>query len=55
MQGQVDNVLDKLHKCWDATKQPKQSSGDQNCQAFDSQLMNLQNMFDLIMPVDPDV
>ena len=55
VQGQVDNVLDKLHKCWDATRQPKQSSGDQNCQAFDSQLMNLQSMLGLIMPVDPDV
>lgn len=42
VRGQVDNLIDKLHKCWDATMQPKQSSGDQNCQAFDSQLGNLQ-------------
>jgi len=55
LQGQVFNMVDKLHKCWDATMQPKQSSGDQNCQAFDSQLTSLQNTLEGISPVDPDV
>jgi hypothetical protein len=40
-QSQWANGLDKLEKCWDATQQPKQSSGDQNCQAFVSQLSGL--------------
>jgi hypothetical protein len=34
------NGRDKLNKCFQATTQPKQSAGDQNCQAFDSQLSN---------------
>jgi len=51
---QVDNMIDKLHKCWDATQQPKQSSGDQNCQAFDSQLANLQQLLDQTPVIDPD-
>lgn len=54
VQGNVDNMIDKLHKCWDATQQPKQSSGDQNCQAFDSQLGNLQQLLDGTPVVDPD-
>lgn len=52
--SQVDNMIDKLHKCWDATQQPKQSSGDQNCQAFDSQLGNLQQLLDGTPVIDPD-
>jgi hypothetical protein len=31
------NGRDKLNKCIDATKDPKQSAGDQTCQAFTSQ------------------
>jgi len=31
------NARDKLNKCIDATKDPKQSAGDQTCQAFTSQ------------------
>ena len=54
IQGGVDNMIDKLHKCWDATQQPKQSSGDQNCQAFDSQLGNLQQLLDGTPVVEPD-
>jgi len=49
------NTTDKLHKCWDATQQPKQSSGDQNCQAFDSQLTGLQSTLDSVVPVGTDV
>ena len=55
LQGQVANMVDKLHKCWDATQQPKQSSGNQNCQAFDSQLTGLQSTLDGIMPYGTDV
>jgi hypothetical protein len=54
IQGNVANMIDKLHKCWDATQQPKQSSGDQNCQAFDSQLANLQQLLDQTPVIDPD-
>lgn len=35
-----DNGRDKLTKCIGASTQPKQSSGDQNCTAFRSQLTN---------------
>ena len=52
---QVVNMIDKLHKCWDATQIPKQSSGDQNCQAFDSQLENLEFLLNGITPQEPDV
>jgi hypothetical protein len=54
LQGNVTNMLDKLNKCWDATQQPKQSSGDQNCQAFDSQLGNLQQLLEQTPVVGPD-
>ena len=37
------NTLDKLDKCLDATIEPKQSSRNQNCQAYVSQFQNLQN------------
>ena len=54
LSDQTDNLIDKLRKCWDATQQPKQSSGDQNCQALDSQLSNLQQMLDLTLPNGAD-
>ena len=54
IQGNVANMIDKLHKCWGATQQPKQSSGDQNCQAFGSQLANLQQLLDQTPVIDPD-
>lgn len=41
LESQWVNGKDKLDKCWAATQQPKQSSGDQNCQAFVSQLSGL--------------
>jgi len=55
LQASIFNTVDKFNKCWDATQQPKQSSGNQTCQAFDSQLIGLQNELSGIMPVDPDV
>jgi hypothetical protein len=48
-------MVDKLHKCWDAAQQPKQSSSDQNCQAFDSHLANLQAFLDGVVPAGKDV
>lgn len=53
--GHVINMQDKLHKCWEAAKLPKQSSSDQNCQAFDSQLANLQAYVVLLTPNGPDI
>jgi hypothetical protein len=38
-----ENGTDKLAKCWDALKTPKQSAGDQNCSAWLSQTANLRN------------
>ena len=55
VQAKVLNATDKFYKCWDATLQPKQSSGDQNCQAFDSQLVDLENTLGQISPVGTDV
>lgn len=43
LQADWTNAKDKLDKCWSATQQPKQSSGNQNCSAFVSQLNNLRN------------
>lgn len=37
------NARDKLNKCLDATQQPKNSSLNQNCQAFNSQFTQYQN------------
>jgi hypothetical protein len=37
------NARDKLNKCLDATQQPKNSSLNQNCQAFESQFTQYQN------------
>jgi hypothetical protein len=37
------NTLDKLDKCLEATVDPKQSSRNQNCQAYVSQFQQLQN------------
>ena len=55
LQADVANTKDKLDKCWDATQQPKQSSGNQNCQAFDVQLAATQSDVAGLMPVGPDV
>jgi hypothetical protein len=55
VQSKVLNGADKFCKCWDATKQPKQSSGDQNCQTFDSQLADLETSLGQISPVGTDV
>ncbi len=41
---QLTNTLDKLDKCIDATKEPKQSSRNQTCQGFSSQFGNLQSV-----------
>lgn len=38
LQAQWANGKDKLDKCWDATKRPKQSAGAQNCTSFLSQI-----------------
>lgn len=37
------NTTDKFEKCWDALRQPKQSAGDQTCQAFESQLKKFES------------
>jgi hypothetical protein len=49
------NAKDKLDKCWGATQQPKQSSGDQNCQAFVSQLNGFESTLDgtVLFGTDP--
>ena len=41
--SQWGNAKDKLCKCLDAVAVPKQSAGDQNCQAFTSQLQNIRS------------
>ena len=53
VEGKVANMIDKLHKCWYAAQEPKQSARDQNCQAFYSQLSNLQELLDVIEPQAP--
>jgi hypothetical protein len=40
------NARDKLTKCLDATQQPKNSSLNQNCQAFNSQFLQYRNDLD---------
>ena len=51
------NAKDKLEKCWDATQQPKQSAGAQNCTAFVSQLNGLESTLNSVVapppPLDP--
>jgi hypothetical protein len=49
------NGKDKLDKCWDATQDPKQSSGSQNCQAFISQLTSFSNTLAGVAPFGPDL
>ena len=44
---------DKLTKCIGASTQPKQSSGDQNCSAFRSQLTNYRSTIEAIPPAVP--
>lgn len=46
------NGKDKLDKCVAATETPKQSSGDENCGAFDSQLTNYRDVV-LAAPANP--
>jgi hypothetical protein len=48
------NGKDKLDKCWEATQQPKQSSGSQNCQAFVSQLTGFSNTLAGVASFGPD-
>lgn len=47
------NGRDKLTKCIGASTQPKQSSGDQNCSAFRSQLTNYRSTIEAIPPAVP--
>lgn len=47
------NGRDKLTKCIGASTQPKQSSGDQNCTAFRSQLTNYRSTIEAIPPAVP--
>jgi hypothetical protein len=47
------NGRDKLTKCIGASTQPKQSSGDQNCTAFRSQLTNYRSTIEAIPPALP--
>jgi hypothetical protein len=48
------NGKDKLDKCIGASTQPKQSSGDQNCSAFQSQLANYRSAVSNAIAVGPD-
>jgi len=48
------NAKDKLDKCWDAMQQPKQSAGNQNCQAFVSQLNNFESALNGVTIFGPD-
>lgn len=52
--SQWDNAKDKLCKCLDAVSVPKQSSGDQNCQSFTSQLGNVKSTLEGAMTYGPD-
>jgi hypothetical protein len=49
------NGRDKLTKCIGASTQPKQSSGDQNCSAFRSQLANYRSTIEAIPAALPGV
>lgn len=48
--SQWANGRDKLNKCLGATVQPKQSSGDQTCQAFDTQFRAYQSALESMAP-----
>jgi hypothetical protein len=52
--SQWANGKDKLDKCISASTQPKQSSGDQNCSAFRSQLTNYRSTVSSATAVGPD-
>ena len=54
IESQWLNAKDKLVKCLDATTQPKQSSGDQNCSAFTSQLRNIKSTIEGSTSYGPD-
>ena len=45
---QIDNVIDKLDKCWFAATDPMNSSGDRTCNAASSQLQNLVELLDTL-------
>jgi hypothetical protein len=45
-----DNTLDKLGKCIDATRQPKTSALDQNCNAFEVQFGAYQAEVEALLP-----
>ena len=49
------NAKDKLDKCWSATQQPKTSAGNQNCQAFESQLSGFQAAVEALPPNPADI
>lgn len=53
-QSQWANGLQKLERCWDATQQPKESSGNQNCQSFVSQFGGLRSTILAATPFGPD-
>jgi hypothetical protein len=48
------NTTDKFEKCWFALQQPKQSAGNQNCQSFESQLINFENNLAVAIQNAPD-
>jgi len=48
----LDNAGDKLGKCIEATYQPKQSSGNQNCQSFLQQWGSVKSTIDSIVASD---
>jgi len=52
LESRYQNALQKLDGCWDASQQPKSSSGAQNCQSFLSQLTALQSDA-LALPPNP--
>ena len=49
-----DNAKDKLDKCWDAAQTPKQSSGSQNCQSFETQFSGLKSTVETAPAFGPD-
>lgn len=50
LNGSYDNTLDKLGKCIDATRQPKTSALDQNCNAFEVQFGSYQAEVEALRP-----
>ena len=54
LQSAYLNTTDKFEKCWFALQQPKQSAGNQNCQSFESQLINFENDLAVAIQNAPD-